>query len=198
MWKKRREDDLPPETLIRRNFGRKRIFDGALDWFFLFLFLSDGVLVVGVVVVESWTGERGWMGDGRDGVGTPVSIIDTACAAPSSSSTPSLGKRVQFSGFTAGWDWHSFARRDWRRYAFAWIRYLQKSPATSDWLYVNVLRPGVPSTSLLFSSGLLSALASAALVQLVPRTVSTRHGTTAEAIAPGPFHPALPSDLGNQ
>ena len=55
-----------------------------------------------------------------------------------------LGKRVQFPDFTAGWDFHSFRRRERRHCASMWIRYLQKSSATSNWLYVNFLRLGCP------------------------------------------------------
>ena len=47
-------------------------------------------------------------------------------------------------------------------------------------------------------SALLSALAPAALAQAAPPVVSARHATQARAIAPGAFHPALPSKLGNQ
>ena len=39
-----------------------------------------------------------------------------------------LRKPVWSPDFTAGWDLHSFKRRDCRRYAISWIRYLQSLP----------------------------------------------------------------------
>ena len=103
-------------------------------------------------------------------------------------------KPVQPPDFTAGWDIHSFGMRERRHCAFVWIRYLHKSSAASDWSHVNVLR----LESLSYFQGLLSRIASAALLQPLSRVGFPRHDGQAEAVATSAFHPTLPPELGNQ
>lgn len=121
----------------------------------------------------------------------------TACAPPLSPSSTPFWKPVQPPDFTAGWDFHSFGMRERRHCASVWIRYLHKSSTASDWSHVTVLRLGFLDASLIFQ-GLLSRIASAALLQPLSRVGSPRHDGQAEAVATSAFHPALPPELGNQ